>query len=1522
MTIITIDSQPWTRLPYPACESASHSICVHIERIGKTMQKARPSRVGRSPRGLPGAVRLIALGTALTLSATFVEPSPASAAYAAAAQLSLRTEQASTERARFTFGDDEGTTAKNAAPGGGDGALQNGASFATGSPWPKLNVTQKSLRVDGVDDVLTTPVVLSTNQSFTVATWVRMDDPKRAQTVLAQNGARGSAYTLKTNASGQWAFAMSRSDVDAPAWDTATGPAAVAGRWTHVAGVYDAAAGQLRLYVNGAKVATAAHTTTWAATGGLQAGRGLVAGKAAEALAGNFDEIHAWSAVVADEALADLVVTPSIAREDRCDIGHWLHAGGPKVKAIASAALAGIDQDRRVVYQTEGLVPHQLDEAADEDQSAYIALHQNQTVRYQAWEAVLDPYTYFGTDSVGFHTAPAYGDDVHKFLLQRNDQTWHDYLVPPVPPKPSQAALNRALAVAAEMRADGVPGAPADWQVKTWSANRIERLLRFGGFPTEAPAPDSLEFRTEVESIKINWSDCDTADPDGSTGVLADVTATAQREWNAELAAHAAPRSTIVAAEIQAMKDVRAASEAMIEAQGQAWVAGQLLKWQKYWLAQPKDTTGYPKAAEFTKANNDLTTAKNRINAQLTIAKNASTSAASQVTKVNTALQQATTIATSNGTPLYRGLAYTRQSAQVTKASAAAAQAAAKAIETTLNAAKAAGADGKALQALAATQQAAQQAEFRRAAAEEAAAQAKAAAQAAAARAAHAAEMATRAKNDRVKAEQAEAAAKVAADGAAQKREVAENERDVAAAARDRADAERAKANAAESRAQQDQSRASSALSGARQNEEIAGDRAADADEAEKRARVARDGAVKAEERRDALLARARALEAAAAAAEGTADAQEARAAANAARADANEATSAATSARNNANQATSAAVAARTAAIEADGAATRSRAAANGAQSDANTARSQAATARHAAADAIDAALAAAEDVKAAEVEAKKAQTAAITAAVNAVEARKQADIANASSARTAAEAWAAAQAATAATAAAVAAVKAGKEAISLGTPYRDTDASAGMAVLVGQKAMTLAQQQAEAAKIRAAEAAKAAAAAKELAAQANADAKAAAQAAAAAAEDAAKAMESVRQARVSTASAATDAAAARRASASADGYAQRAVSDASRANVAANTAASEAAAADAAATEAEKDAAAARAAADAAERDAATARSLASRADQEATAAEKDAADARGHADEADQAATRAEEEARRLEQQRRANALQAGSDAPGGGGTALTAEEEELLRKHCGQSCVDEYRRALADASKTVMQWIEENGVEVLLEVAGYNDLKKCFTKADIEACLWTLVNVASLLVVVGKLPAVTKAIVRVGNGITGFLEASAAGKKTLDRLRKVIDKLKKNPACKVGLARTFAASADKGCGTVNRNGLADHEFDQANEIVDELGGHFEGQIDGNTPGIDGHWNGKPTSLKTVQPGSVNNIRALANAMTNANKSAKKAEISDVVLFIKAPGMAKAEVETCLRAAEILELGTIVKISVRASDGWVHF
>ena len=46
------------------------------------------------------------------------------------------------------------------------------------------------------------------------------------------------------------------------------------GAWTHLAGVHDTAAGELRLYVNGALHGRVPHAGAWHAVGALQIGRG------------------------------------------------------------------------------------------------------------------------------------------------------------------------------------------------------------------------------------------------------------------------------------------------------------------------------------------------------------------------------------------------------------------------------------------------------------------------------------------------------------------------------------------------------------------------------------------------------------------------------------------------------------------------------------------------------------------------------------------------------------------------------------------------------------------------------------------------------------------------------------------------------------------------------------------------------------------------------------------------------------------------------------------------------------------------------------------------------------------------------------------------------------------------------------------------------------------------------------------------------------------------------------------------
>ena len=1161
---------------------------------------------------------------------------------------------------------------------GGDGTVQAGASQVDGFEPPELGAGVV-LQLDGAAGAVSSPVVLATDKSFSVAAWVKPDQVNRSQALVSQDGSRVSAFTLKLDANGTWAFAMPQGDGDSAAVDVARGPAAVAGEWTHLAGVFDASVGEMRLYVNGTKVATAKHTVTWVAGGQLQAGRGLRAAAKVDFVGGSLDDVRAWSSAVSPEAVTDAVVDPSQQRRGWCTVGNWLQASGPVGKATAGTALSSSAYDRAVAvrWKVPGIAGGSvMENARRTDWAAYDQVVSARSTRLNPVFAYLNGLTMKDTaDDATFRTQPAYAAVIDKFLINNRDDdaAFESKYVNLPSGTPNAQALARALAIAADMRAHpaqyhvpvivGTPLVPSDGTIRTWSANRVAAWLRFGGYPFTAPEAGSAEFRFEVESAKLTWSDCDSGDPQGTytpqstvsaggsplrpePGPLAEVTRTAHREWAAELAAQTAPRNAIVAAEIQANKDLRTATEAMLEAQYEAWVAGQLLKWQTLWLGRAKTYPGYPVAADFTRVKNAIAAIPAAVQTQLTSAQTAVTSANAQVTKVDTAKTQAADIATANGTPLYRGLAYAQQSAQVTKASASAAQAASGAIQTTLNAVKATNADAKALQALAATQQAAQQAEFRRKAAQEAAAQAKAAADAAAKQAKAAAEQAAIAKAKRAVAEQALATAKTTAAKAAQHRQIAEQQQQIAAQQRSVAQQRHAEAAAADADAQRQRDIAQQADADARTQEATAGSRAQDAENQAQAAASARADADRAKRDKNATRARAAALDAAADAAEGTSNATAARAAADAAQADADRADAAADAAEADAQRASAAAVAAREAATRARAAATKARAAANAAARDAAATRAAAATAHSAAADALAASHNAAADADAAKALAAQARADADKAAADSAAAQKAAADARASSAVTAAEAHAAAAWATAARDAAVTVIAPANDAIALGGPFQQTDAAAGLAVLIGQESKTVADQQAAAATAAADEAARAAATAAALAAQATADAKVAAQAAADAAASAAAAAKSAAAAQASAAAAAKDAAAAAAADSQAAELARQATRDA--------------AAADGAATAVERDADAADSEADAAERNAASARQAAADARAAAIDAQAAADQANKYAEEAEAAAARARESAQAAEDaadqaekdaNTQADAAAAGPDAPTG-------------------------------------------------------------------------------------------------------------------------------------------------------------------------------------------------------------------------------------------------------------------------------
>ncbi|MGW6393357.1 polymorphic toxin type 27 domain-containing protein [Streptomyces sp. NPDC055103] len=1092
-------------------------------------------------------------------------------------------------------------------------------------------------------------------------------------------------------------------------------------------------------------------------------------------------------------------------RLDRCLTGVALHIGGPAMKAKAIEGLTGTDEQLREVVSHVGWIfygPLGLaDDADDEEaQASYTA----SAKRVEELNAANYPYrmSAFSAEGIEVH-APAFGSDVNYFTAVSKAQRAHQ-LGWDGHSEASSEAVDRARAITEEnLGKDEWHDFTADWMFKDFqskysrgtTSSDIASYLRHGGYPTQAPTKDSAEYRVEVENLKQAWAACDNQNPYDPSRKLNELVMDAMVEWELEYAGQATQRATIMHAEVEATAATRAATDDMIEAIRQAWLAEQILIWRKYWLEVLPGWPGNPNAPDqafYDKATADLAQARTNATALVASSKAQAAKAAAAAQKAASAQQEAWSVADATHVPRGRGLMYAQQSVQAARALAAAAEAAAKATETAMSATNATVEDADALLAKAQTDSHAISTEFRRVAAEEAAAQAKAAADSAEANATAAAEAATTAKSAQTTAEQKRDKAKTAASTAASERAKAQAEKAIAIASRAKAATERAKAEEAEQRAGTQQTAAKNADTAASTATADATAKRKVADEKAKAAQTAREKAIAALQAKQATAARAAALEAAAVAAEGTAAAAETRAAATAARTAANQAVQAATAAQTAADEATAAAVSARSAATTAEGAAERAQASASSAWSvayaslgAASTARAEAATALDASQDAaLRADNAATASENAAEL-AKKAQLESVAAGASAGEAVK-------SAATVVGRAYAAGQAALAARDAAKGAGAASIEAIAMGSQYQETDSSAAFAALVGQSSKTIAEQQAAAAEAKATEAAAAAEEALQAAAQATGDAKLAAEAAARAASDSARAVEAVTRAQASAAEAADAQKDAKTAADAASGHAEQAGNDALSAVFTASEASSVAGEAYREATDAEQHAAEANGKAGRAAEAAEEAARKAAEAEQQAKAAEGKASDADGDSSAAEEAAKKAEEELRKKNEAAHQEALAEGVTPIKGGASnwpVLGEREERILLDACGQTCVDDYREGLAAVSVNVVEWATANGGQILFEQLDVAKVKECLAGYDIEDCLWTLVDIPSSAVIVGRMPALAQAIEKVSDGVRQlFVDADNAFRR-LNDLTAVISDVRSTPRlnrCLVGVA----------------------------------------------------------------------------------------------------------------------------------------
>ncbi|MGW0433104.1 LamG-like jellyroll fold domain-containing protein [Micromonospora sp. NPDC003197] len=215
------------------------------------------------------------------------------------------------------------------------------------------------------DTAVMTPV--RTDTSFTVTARVRLAATGGAgqSTVVAANGSRTAAYALGySGLDNRWRFHMAGADADDPALFSVFSDAVpTAGSWTHLAAVYDAATGQLTLYVNGvAQSSTSVLTGGFNATGDVTIGKSRWNGVDAGYFDGAVDDVRIYNYVETPTNLAQMAVPlqPSISfpNGSTASVGGQLivvlDAGGDSNVTKFRYSVGGTTLNTEVVATTPG----------------------------------------------------------------------------------------------------------------------------------------------------------------------------------------------------------------------------------------------------------------------------------------------------------------------------------------------------------------------------------------------------------------------------------------------------------------------------------------------------------------------------------------------------------------------------------------------------------------------------------------------------------------------------------------------------------------------------------------------------------------------------------------------------------------------------------------------------------------------------------------------------------------------------------------------------------------------------------------------------------------------------------------------------------------------------------------------------------------------------------------------------------------------------------------------------------------
>ncbi|RSM73594.1 hypothetical protein DMB66_02670 [Actinoplanes sp. ATCC 53533] len=174
----------------------------------------------------------------------------------------------------------------------------------------------------GVGALATTGPVVDTTGTYAVAAWVRVGQTTVSQTIASQDDGDDASFVLQFRSDDRsgdgtpdksFCFGMLSAAGSTPAAMSTVCAvnAAVAGRWTHVAGGYDATEKKMRLWINGVNVPEVAAPAAWKAVGPLRVGERKSAGVSSDKLYGHVADVQVFDRMLVDEDFTGKPALPS-----------------------------------------------------------------------------------------------------------------------------------------------------------------------------------------------------------------------------------------------------------------------------------------------------------------------------------------------------------------------------------------------------------------------------------------------------------------------------------------------------------------------------------------------------------------------------------------------------------------------------------------------------------------------------------------------------------------------------------------------------------------------------------------------------------------------------------------------------------------------------------------------------------------------------------------------------------------------------------------------------------------------------------------------------------------------------------------------------------------------------------------------------------------------------------------------------------------------------------------------------------